>query len=115
MPVYWLIVGTLAVWRATHLVSAEAGPWEALSRLRRAAGNGFLGKLLGCFYCSSLWIAAPVAALIGEGWQERALLWLAVSGGAILLERATTRDTQTPPATYFEDPEDDDGVRVRKP
>jgi hypothetical protein len=42
---------------------------------------------MDCFYCLSLWIAAPVAGVIGATPTERVLLWLAASGGAILVER----------------------------
>ena len=108
MSFYWLIVGTLSVWRVTHLFAAEDGPWQALVRLRRRAGEGFFAGLLDCFYCLSLWISAPAAWLIGEGWKERAMLWLALSGGAILLERATARRETALPAAYHEDKEDDD-------
>ena len=110
MRFYWLIVGTFAVWRVTHLFAAEDGPWQLLARLRRRAPEGLFAGLLDCFYCLSLWIAVPVAWLIGEGWKERALLWLALSGGAILLERATVRSNTVPPAAYHEDPEDNDGM-----
>jgi hypothetical protein len=75
-------------------------------RLRRQAGAGFFAELLDCFYCLSIWIAAPLAVLIGEDWRERVLLWLALSGGAILLERFTTRG-EIVPAPYVED---DDGM-----
>jgi hypothetical protein len=105
--VYWLLIGALAVWRATHLLAAEDGPWQLLARLRRWAGERLAGQLLECFYCLSLWIAAPVACLIGVGWTERALLWLALSGAAILAERVTD---PAPPAAYREDPEDDDAM-----
>jgi hypothetical protein len=108
--VYWLIIGTLAVWRVTHLFAAEDGPWQAVARLRRRTGDGFFGQLLDCFYCLSLWIAAPAAWLIGESGKERAVLWLALSGGAILLERATARAISAPPVAYHEDPEDGDGM-----
>lgn len=111
MRFYGLIVGVLAVWRVTHLLAAEDGPWQLLVRLRRRAGEGFLGELLDCFYCSSLWIAAPAAWLIGEDWQERALLWLALSGGAILLERVTGPDQVAVPVAYHEDLDDDGMLR----
>jgi hypothetical protein len=98
----WFPVGILGVWRITHLLAAEDGPWDLVARLRTAAGHGFLGSLLDCFYCLSLWVAAPFAIVIGAGWVERLLLWPALSGGAILLERATTRVERPPPATYVE-------------
>jgi hypothetical protein len=109
MRFYWLIIGVLSVWRVTHLLAAEDGPWQVMVRLRRQAGEGFFAELLDCFYCLSILIAAPLAVLIAEGWRERVLLWLALSGGAIVFERATRRCELTP-ARYIEDVEDDDGM-----
>ena len=71
MRFYWLVVGILAVWRITHMLSAEDGPWNLVVWMRRKAGSGFLGSLLDCFYCLSLWIAVPFALLIGETYKER--------------------------------------------
>jgi len=86
---YALAVAVLFVWRASHFLAVEDGPWRIAARVRGRAGNGFWGSLVGCFYCVSLWIAAPVAGLIAHGWIEGLLLWPALSGGAILLQRAT--------------------------
>ncbi len=107
---YWLVLGVLAVWRVTHLLSAESGPWDLLLRLRKAAGAGFWGNLLGCFYCLSLWVAAPAAYLLGTRWKERLLLWLAFSGAAILLERSTYREGEILPAPFSEDEEGEKDV-----
>lgn len=87
----WLLIGALACWRATHLLHGEDGPGDVLIRLRRLAGTGVFGQLLDCFYCLSLWIAIPLAALVAGGWRDGVLLWLGMSGGAILLERVTVR------------------------
>jgi hypothetical protein len=105
MRFYWLLIGVLCVWRLTHLLSAEDGPWDLLVRFRRIFGDGVLGKLLDCFYCLSLWIAAPFAYLLGETTVERWLLWPALSGGACLLERATERPPEPEAAPYYEEPE----------
>jgi hypothetical protein len=67
------ILGLLTVWQITHLLQAEDGPWDIVVRLRRAAGNGFWGKLPDCFYCLSLWVAVPLAFLLGKSWWERVL------------------------------------------
>ncbi len=108
MRFYWLVLGILAVWRIVHLLVAEDGPADLLVRLRRKAGKGFWGSLLDCFYCLSLWISAPIACFIGDNWKERLLLWPALSGGAILLERMTLREEQPPPpAFYVEDKEEE--------
>ena len=111
MRFYWLVLGTLAVWRVTHLLNAEDGPWNLLAKLRRLAGSGFWGSLLDCFYCLSLWIAAPFAYFLGVGWLERVLLWLALSGAACLVERLTLHEWMAPPAPYVEDKEVSDVLR----
>lgn len=101
IDLYWLLIGTLTVWRLSHLLNAEDGPWDLLHKLRAATGTGLWGRLLDCFYCLSLWIALPVAWLLGTGLEQRLFLWPALSGGAILLERASRRDGAIP-APYVE-------------
>lgn len=101
-----LVLGILGCWRVTHLLHAEDGPWAVLARLRRAAGSGVVGELLDCFYCLSLWISVPFAIVLGHGWREGILLWLAISGGAVLLERTTAR-----PVAYFEEGESHELLR----
>ena len=96
---YWLTLGILGVWRVTHLLAAEDGPWGAIGHIRLRLGNGVWGRLLDCFYCLSLWVAAPFAWLLGATVKESLLLWLAMSGGAILLKRATEPRT---PREFFE-------------
>ena len=81
---------SLAVWRIAHLLAHEDGPWDLVVWLRRAAGSGFWGGLLDCFYCLSLWVALPFAIGFGTDWPERLVLWPALSGAAILMQRATT-------------------------
>jgi hypothetical protein len=103
MQVYWLILGVLAVWRITHLLQAEDGPWQIAVRLRQHIGARFSGELLDCFYCLSLWVALPLALLLGTSWGERLLLWPALSAGAILLERFLRSSPAPPPAVYVED------------
>jgi len=105
-----VIVGVACVWRITHLLHAEDGPGDIVVWLRLRAGVGFWGRLLDCFYCLSMWVAAPVAAVIADRLIEFALLWPGLSGAAILLERVTDRSSATRggfvggPASYVEDP-----------
>jgi hypothetical protein len=82
-----LVLAVFATWRITHLLACEDGPADIIVRLRSVAGNGFLGKLMDCFYCLSLWIAAPFAFLICKNPVDIFLGWLALSGAACLLER----------------------------
>jgi len=108
---YRLVLGSLVTWRLTHLFNAEDGPWQILVKLRRAAGDGALGQLLDCFYCLSLWVAAPFAYLLGDTWTERALLVPALSASAIVLERLT--EPRMP--HYVEDAEGPDGLLRKEP
>jgi hypothetical protein len=116
MKFYWLTLGTLAVWRITYFLQAEDGPWDVVIRVRRLVGEGFWGRLLDCFYCLSVWIAAPIAYLVGQSWPERALLWPSLSAAAILLERVTSAAPKVPPAPFVEDPgeEQDNGMLRRE-
>jgi hypothetical protein len=106
--VYWFTLSVLCVWRVTHLLQAEDGPADLLVRLRRMAGSGFAGKLMDCFACLSLWVAAPLAYWVPQTRLERLLWWPALSAGAILLERATSPRNGDAPAVYFEDEEKSD-------
>jgi hypothetical protein len=121
MPITWLVIAVLVTWRITHLVVAESGPWRVLERTRRALGGNIFGQLLDCFYCSSLWIAAPIAFLLDSTWlnsswldptwvvstwKARLLLWPALSAGAILIERSTHPETFAPTPLYIEDSPD---------
>jgi hypothetical protein len=83
-----LALAVLATWRVTHLLALEDGPGDIIASLRQALGNGFFGKLMDCFYCLSLWVAAPAACLTMNNWSEWPLHWLALSGAAALLERS---------------------------
>jgi hypothetical protein len=106
---FGLTLGILAVWRVTHLFTAEDGPGEILARLRQTVGEGLWGRLLDCFYCLSLWVALPFALFLSPptaGWGESLLAWLALSAGAILLERGTAPQPAPPPALYLEDQEE---------
>ena len=104
---FGLALGILGVWRITHLLHAENGPWNVFDQLRRRLGTGFWSSLTDCFYCLSLWVAVPFTFLLAEGWRERLLFWPALSAGAILLERVTS-PAAAAPAPYFEKEEPND-------
>lgn len=100
------LLAVLAIWRITHLLGKEDGPFDIIYLLRKKAGTGFLGKLMDCFYCLSIWVSLPFGIWLGNNLWYMLLYWLALSGGACLLQQATTT-----PATkknnnapeYFED------------
>jgi hypothetical protein len=116
MTLNWLIVvALLGVWRVTRLLVAEDGPWDISARLREAMGHGMWGKLFDCFSCLSLWVSAPFAFTLAATGYERVLLWPALSGGAIIIERLVAR-CEAPPPLYFDNPasKEVDDVVLRK-
>src|SRR5947208_2193019 len=78
---------SLAVWRVTHLLVEEDGPADAVVRLRERLGQGHLGELMDCFYCLSIWVAAPASLAVARRRRELPVVWLALSGAACLLGR----------------------------
>jgi hypothetical protein len=81
------VLAVLATWRVTHLLANEDGPARIIVRVRVRLGNGVIGQLMDCFHCLSLWIAAPAALLLSYHPLRWVVAWLALSGGACLLER----------------------------
>ncbi len=81
------VLAVFATWRITHLLAREDGPADIIARLRMRLGNGFAGKLMDCFYCLSIWVAAPLTLLVCSKPLDLLLTWLALSGAACLLER----------------------------
>ena len=96
---FWIrfVLAVLATWRVTHLLASEDGPADLIIRLRSLLGQGFIGKLMDCFYCLSFWIAAPAAVFVSReplGWL---FSWLALSGAACLLESRVHRQAESKP------------------
>lgn len=93
------ILCSLVVWRLTHLVVAEDGPWNVIVRLRSALADSVAGRVMDCFYCSSMWLAIPFAFVLGRDVGSWILFWLGVSGMASLFEQATNHHLSTPPGS----------------
>ena len=87
---YLLLV--IVVWRITHLLSAEDGPFDLVFKCRKALGNSFLGKLMDCFYCLSIWIGLLAALYAGRTIMQIVLLCFYYSGASILLEKLTNKN-----------------------
>lgn len=103
-----IILAALAVWRVTHLLQAEDGPFHVFERGRNLLRRVSLAGLADCFYCLSLWMSAPFAFVLSpsgwsaSAWMEKITFWLALSGAAILINRLSEPASQ--PALYYEEP-----------
>jgi hypothetical protein len=102
-------LASLAVWRVTHLLVEEDGPADVVVRLRARLGQGQLGELMDCFYCMSVWVAAPATLAVARRRRELPLVLLALSGAACLLERSTS-ERATPGAEIVEWKGAEDGL-----
>lgn len=85
-----LLIGILATWRISALLCYDDGPLDVFRRIRDwAARWAFLSGLLGCFWCTSVWVGVGVSmfmvAVLRLPLYWLALLPFAFSGGAILL------------------------------
>ena len=80
------VVAALATWRITHLLALEDGPFDRLVRLRALLGR--VGRLLDCFYCLSIWIAAPLALFVTTKPAIWLCVWPALSAIACIVHRA---------------------------
>jgi hypothetical protein len=79
----------LAIWRVSHLLARENGPWDLIVRLRSTLGLGLLGRLMDRFYCLSFLIALPAALWMSSSRIGFLVQWLALSAVACLLEKGT--------------------------
>ena len=89
------VLAILATWRVTHLLANEDGPADLMVKLRAALGDSFVGKLMDCFKCLSLWIAAPAALFVTRAPLMNFFVWLAISGAACLLQAAVQESLAT--------------------
>lgn len=92
MPIaFGFVLCTLAVWRIGHLLSQEDGPFGVVVKFRKWLGQGFLGSLLDCFHCVTLWVAIPFTFYLEDSWEHFVIVWLALSGAASILFELTEK------------------------
>lgn len=77
----------LATWRVTSLLVQEPGPYRIFARLREQQRGTEVGKALECIWCTSVWAAVFIVIL--DRFYPRLVDMLAVSTGAILVDKAT--------------------------
>ena len=84
-------LAALATWRLTHLLAEEDGPADLVLKARAALGESQAGELMDCFYCLSVWVAAPLSLGVARRRSQLLGTWLALSAAACLIERLTVR------------------------
>ena len=90
-----LILGSLATFRLSHLMTTEQGPLAMFERLRKAVpgGRGSAREWLSCIWCFSLTASALVCLILWLGgyvltWDFWILHGLAFSSTSLLVHRA---------------------------
>ena len=90
-----LVLGSLATFRLSHLMTKEQGPAAVFDRLRKAlpAGRGSAREWVSCIWCFSLTGSALVCLILWLGgyaltWDYWILHWLAFSSMSLLVHRA---------------------------
>jgi len=109
-----LVLAILATWRLTHLIVREDGPGALFARAR-AVLDGLGAGMLDCFYCTSLWVAAPLALWVASRPLDVAITWLALSGAACLCERIGQPNVVVQPLPEPIKGEDDGMLRTQEP
>jgi hypothetical protein len=111
---FWarFVLAILATWRVTHLLASEDGPADIIVRFRALLGRSIAGKLMDCFNCLSLWMAAPAALFVSRRPLEWLLSWLAISGGACLLDRIGQEPVVIQPVSQPADGDNNDVLRA---
>ncbi|MBS1497139.1 MAG: DUF1360 domain-containing protein [Bacteroidetes bacterium] len=99
--IFQFVIATFAVWRVTHLLSKEDGPFDIVYKIRKRIGQGFWGHLLDCFYCLSIWVSIPFGIWVGVSAIEKIICIIALSGAACVLQKIT--ENKNGPPTFFED------------
>ena len=80
-------------------MASEDGPVDIIARFRALLGQSVAGKLMDCFNCLSIWIAAPAAFFVSRQLLDWFFVWLAISGAACLLERLSREPLTIEPAS----------------
>lgn len=74
------LILSLICWRLTYMLTEEDGPFDIIFEFRVWVNESPL-PVLDCFYCTSVWVALPLAFFT----DNPLLYWLALSAAAIFL------------------------------
>ncbi len=98
MEVMTFVVGVLATWRLSKMITEEEGPFMIFTRLRSTfpsdGKHGWIGRGLYCMWCVSVWIGIALGLVLSLGASPTpTVVWgvvmgLACSTGAILVDYA---------------------------
>lgn len=81
------LAALLGVYRLSHMIAMEDGPFDVFANLRDRAGQAtWIGRGLHCPLCISFWLSLPMAWVIAVP-PSLTLTWLGLAGGCLVLHR----------------------------
>lgn len=90
-----LLLGSLATFRLSHMVTKERGPLAIFERIRDAmpGGRGSVKEWINCIWCFSLSASALVCGVLWIAgftltWPYWILFWLSFSSVSLLVNKA---------------------------
>jgi hypothetical protein len=90
-----LVLGSLATFRLSHLITNERGPGAIFERFRQAlpGGRGSAKEWVNCIWCFSLTTSVLICLLFWAGgvrldWSYWILYWLSFSSISLLVHKA---------------------------
>jgi hypothetical protein len=96
-----LVIAALAVWRVSHMLVYESGPWSIFETLRYRVGatwdvcseqrSSTVTNVFCCTRCISVWVSAVVVALMFHSVGFILVMVFAVSGLSVFVQRITER------------------------
>lgn len=102
MDASYVMAGALAVWRVTHMLNEQWVARRVLQGMHVGHGSSLARAALS-FGGLSLVVALPAALLLAPPGGALPVWWLALSAGAILLDRLTARPVQRAESAHADD------------
>lgn len=100
-----ILLATLAVYRVSHMLAQETGPFALCYRFRSWVGDkavvpglpmqkqphAWIIEGVTCPLCISFWLALPAALFVTVDWWTWSLVWLGIAGGVLVLHKAVSK------------------------
>lgn len=85
-----VVIGAIAAYRVSYLITREEGPLGVFALLRERIDphqKTWVGRGLNCVLCVSFWVTLAVSIIIGVSWLE----WLAMAGLIVMWREAVSK------------------------
>ena len=89
--VVYFALSVLAVYRVSHMIANEDGPFDVFVFIREKAGQrNWIGRGLNCVLCISVWLSI-IPAIAMTRSAEFVLYWFAIAGGVLVIHKYFNR------------------------